>query len=68
MQLYILTAETNSGNGYPAFLGFVVGRTLEEAKQKARKKWHWYESTNDMTLYYAGYPEVTTHRRTVKGD
>jgi len=60
MKICIMTAETNSGNGHPEFLGVVVGKTEEEATRRARKKWSWFGSEDPVTLYYAGYPRTTT--------
>ena len=48
------------GIGYTV-LGIVIGRTLEEAKRKARKKWSWYDSKDPKVRYYAGYPETRTN-------
>jgi len=60
MKVCVMTAETNSGNGHPEFLGVIVGATLDECKRKARRKWHWYGCQDPETQYYAGHPEVTT--------
>ena len=60
MKVCIMTAATNSGNGHPEHLGVVVGKTKEEATRRAKKMWHWLGSKDPVTLYYAGYPVVTT--------
>jgi len=61
MQLIVcvITAVTDSGDGFNNFLGVVVGSTKERAEQCAKKKWNWYGSTDEQQLYYAGRPKVT---------
>ena len=61
MKICVMTAVTDSGNGYPEYLGVVVGKTKEEATRRAKKKWpHWFRSQDPVTLYYAGNPITTT--------
>ena len=52
MEICIITAVTNTIKNQNNFLGFVVGKTLEEAQEKAKKKWEWWNKDKEIMKIY----------------
>lgn len=66
MKICVMCAVATTGDRGGELLGIVVGRTLDECRQKASRKWTWYPGDYSRR-YFAGLPKVTTRWMTLPG-